>query len=140
MATTRSKNAPAKQAAATTLPAGWTAEELAGVTADLQTRNAELQAEIEAINVEIETLAADASANIGDQADTGSVAYERDQERHLLENIRLSLEQNERALQRIEAGTYGLCESCGEPIRKERLQFQPGATLCVPCKSLQERR
>ena len=50
------------------------------------------------------------------------------------------LAQNERALARIEAGTYGVCESCGEPIGKARLQAFPRATLCVACKQREERR
>jgi DnaK suppressor protein len=49
-------------------------------------------------------------------------------------------EQTEHALARIEAGTYGVCESCGKPIGKARLQAFPRATLCVACKQRQERR
>ena len=41
---------------------------------------------------------------------------------------------------RIDDGTYGVCESCGNPIGKLRLQAAPRATLCVPCKTKQERR
>jgi len=46
----------------------------------------------------------------------------------------------ERALARIDAGTYGVCESCGKPIGKARLLAFPRATLCVPCKQREERR
>ena len=48
--------------------------------------------------------------------------------------------QAERALQRIDNGTYGVCESCGQPIGKARLQAFPRATLCVSCKQKEERR
>jgi DnaK suppressor protein len=48
--------------------------------------------------------------------------------------------QNERAIARIDAGTYGVCESCHKPIGKERLQAFPRATLCVACKQKEERR
>jgi DnaK suppressor protein len=41
---------------------------------------------------------------------------------------------------RIDAGTYGVCESCGQPIGKARLLAFPRATLCVACKQRQERR
>ena len=44
------------------------------------------------------------------------------------------------ALRRIDAGTYGVCESCGQPIGKARLQAFPRATLCVSCKQREERR
>jgi len=53
----------------------------------------------------------------------------------------LSIEQNtldllrkvERALERIDAGTYGTCESCGKAIPVERLEVLPYSTLCVEC-------
>jgi DnaK suppressor protein len=55
----------------------------------------------------------------------------------------LSIEQNtldllrkvDRALERVEAGTYGLCESCGNAIPVERLDVLPYSTLCVECAS-----
>ncbi|MDG4532298.1 TraR/DksA C4-type zinc finger protein [Streptomyces sp. AV19] len=50
------------------------------------------------------------------------------------------LDQTERALGRLGAGTYGLCENCGRPIGKARMQAFPRATLCVECKQRQERR
>ena len=50
------------------------------------------------------------------------------------------LEQTERALERIEDGTYGVCEVCGKPIGKARLQVFPRATLCMSCKQREERR
>ena len=50
------------------------------------------------------------------------------------------LDQGERALDRIDAGTYGVCESCGQPIGKARLLAFPRATLCVECRQRQERR
>jgi endonuclease-3 len=49
-------------------------------------------------------------------------------------------EQTEHALERLEDGSYGICESCGNPIGKLRLQAAPRATLCMPCKKKQERR
>jgi DnaK suppressor protein len=55
-------------------------------------------------------------------------------------NARDMLVQSERALARIAAGTYGVCESCGESIGKARLQVFPRATLCMSCKQKQERR
>jgi DnaK suppressor protein len=55
----------------------------------------------------------------------------------------LSIEQNSidllskvnRALERIEAGTYGICESCGKAIPVERLDVLPYSTVCVECAS-----
>lgn len=44
----------------------------------------------------------------------------------------------EDALRRIDEGTYGFCEECGEKISKQRLKAVPFATLCVSCKSRKE--
>jgi RNA polymerase-binding transcription factor len=57
----------------------------------------------------------------------------RDRERKLLVKIR-------EALGRIDDGTYGKCEECGENIGVERLRARPVTTLCIDCKSLQEAR
>jgi len=55
--------------------------------------------------------------------------------RHLVERR----EQLEHALERVAAGTYGVCETCGDAIPAERLAVFPGATSCVACKQLSER-
>jgi len=55
----------------------------------------------------------------------------RDRDRKLVNKI------NE-ALQRIEDGTYGICEGCGEEISVPRLKARPVTTLCIDCKSRQE--
>jgi DnaK suppressor protein len=58
----------------------------------------------------------------------------------LAKNARDMLMQTEKALGRIEDGTYGVCEQCGEPIGKMRLMAFPRATLCLSCKQREERR
>ena len=73
-------------------------------------------------------------------ADAGAKTYEREREIALTLNARDLVAQNERAIARIDAGTYGVCESCHKPIGKERLQAFPRATLCVACKQKEERR
>ena len=45
------------------------------------------------------------------------------------------MEDIDKALVKIDAGTYGICERCGQPIPKERLRALPYAALCVACKS-----
>ena len=52
-------------------------------------------------------------------------------EKRLLE----SLNDVDHALQKYEAGTYGLCDSCGQPIEEGRLEAMPQASLCLKCKS-----
>ncbi len=46
-------------------------------------------------------------------------------------DLQQELQDVEHALERIEAGTYGMCEVCGEPIPPERLEARPAATLCI---------
>ena len=58
----------------------------------------------------------------------------------LANNARDMLTQTLHALERIENGTYGVCESCGQPVGKNRLMAFPRATLCLTCKQREERR
>lgn len=76
----------------------------------------------------------------GDPADIGSDTVEREQHISLVRQLRNLLAQVEDALERIEAGTYGTCESCGEPIESARLKALPHASLCISCKRSEERR
>ena len=75
-----------------------------------------------------------------DQADIGASSFERDHELTVLSNELDKLAQIDRALARIDDGTYGVCESCGQPIGKMRLMAFPRATLCMTCKQREERR
>ena len=119
----------------------WTEAELDEVRKALEAEIAELRAEISKAESEIAERMGDAVADAGDdQADAGAKTFQREHELALTHNARELLAQNERALARIEAGTYGVCESCGEPIGKARLQAFPRATLCVACKQREERR
>ena len=65
------------------------------------------------------------------QADAGSKTFEREQELSIAANRLDLLTQIKRAVERIDAGTYGYCESCGKPIPKARLKAFPMATLDV---------
>jgi DnaK suppressor protein len=119
----------------------WTDEELAELRNQLAAEAAELHAEIDRAESDIAARLGDAISDAGDdQADIGAKAYEREHELAMTYTARELLSQTERALARIEAGTYGSCESCGEPIGKARLQAFPRATLCVKCKQREERR
>jgi DnaK suppressor protein len=64
-----------------------------------------------------------------------TVAFERAQAMALLEETRAQIETLDLALARLAAGTYGRCESCGEPIAPERLAARPAATTCIRCAS-----
>jgi len=119
----------------------WTDAEVAEVRDQLATEAAALRADIERAESDIASRLGDAVGDAGDdQADVGAKTFEREHELALTHNARELLAQNERAIARIEAGTYGTCESCGQAIGKARLQAFPRATLCVTCKQREERR
>jgi DnaK suppressor protein len=118
----------------------WTDEELGEVRAELADEAAGLRAEIDQAQAQIKRLGDTVSEAGDDEADASSKLYEREHELALTRNTRELLEQTEHALARIDAGTYGECESCGRPIGKARLLAFPRATLCVECKQRQERR
>ncbi len=123
----------------TATPSMWSKQELAEVRGSLQTEIDELNADIRRHETEIAS--GDVTQGAGDdQADAGAKTYEREREIALTLNARDLVAQNERAIARIDAGTYGVCESCHKPIGKERLQAFPRATLCVACKQKEERR
>ncbi len=119
----------------------WSENELTEVRARLETEIAELVAEISRAESEIAARLTDSVGDAGDDtADVGAKTYQREHELALTHNARELLAQNERALNRMADGTYGICESCGNPIGKARLQAFPRATLCVQCKQREERR
>lgn len=119
----------------------WTAKELKGVRAELEADIARLLHEISVAESELAGLMRDAGDGSGDdQADAGTKTFEREQEISLANNARVMFEQSQHALERIDDRSYGICESCGNPIGKNRLLAFPRATLCMPCKSKQERR
>jgi DnaK suppressor protein len=71
-------------------------------------------------------------------ADQGSATFERELDMTLEENVRVQLGEVRAALQRVEAGDYGVCERCKADIPSERLEAVPTASLCVACKEAEE--
>ncbi|WBQ02578.1 TraR/DksA family transcriptional regulator [Kribbella sp. CA-293567] len=136
--------APTKKTGNLTVKDGetpWTAAEMAELRTELEADAVHLKEEIRDAEQEIVGLLRDGGDGAGnDQADVGSTTLERDHEMSLARNASDMLDQIERALSRIDDGTYGVCESCGKAIGKGRLQAFPRATLCVSCKEREERR
>ena len=65
------------------------------------------------------------------EADVGTVTLSREMDVSLQENTERMLAQVDRALEKIEEGTYGICDRGGEPIEEGRLEAVPYATLCL---------
>ncbi|WP_435970600.1 TraR/DksA family transcriptional regulator [Streptomyces sp. Qhu_M48] len=119
----------------------WTPEEVAEARSGLQAEVLRLRSELVHSQEELTGLMRDSGDGAGDdQADTGTKNITREHELALAANAREMLEQTEHALERLDSGTYGLCEVCGKPIGKARMQAFPRATLCVEDKQRQERR
>ena len=70
--------------------------------------------------------------------DRGSDSYEQILSLALLENESSAMREIDLALERMNQGTYGSCEDCGNPIGRLRLRALPQATLCRTCKSREE--
>ncbi len=64
-------------------------------------------------------------------ADDATEIFDRERSMAVGAEMQRELAQVEHALSRFEAGTYGLCEVCDQPIDKERLEARPSATLCI---------
>ena len=140
------KKAPAKKAPISSLAVkegedAWTKEDVKEVLTELHSQRDKLVKLIEDAEHDLQGLMRDAGDGAGhDQADMGATSFERDHELTVVNNERDMVAQIDRALGRIDDGTYGVCESCGQPIGKMRLMAFPRATLCMSCKQREERR
>jgi DnaK suppressor protein len=78
------------------------------------------------------------SDDLADEVDLASSELNQSVSLRLRDRERAVLLKIEEALTRIEEETYGVCESCEEPIETKRLLIQPMAELCIRCKEAQE--
>ena len=75
----------------------------------------------------------------GDDADHAAMRGSLDEEVARAEELQHQLDEVRAAMERMDSGTYGSCERCGNEIPAERLELFPTTTLCVDCKKLAER-
>lgn len=73
-----------------------------------------------------------------DPTDRGSLEGERNLELRIRDRERKLLVKIDQALERIQDGTFGFCETCEEPIGSGRLEVRPVTTLCIRCKEEEE--
>jgi len=76
--------------------------------------------------------------NFPDPSDRASLESDRNATLRIRDRERKLIQKIDDALARIKDGTFGLCESCGEPIGFERLKARAVTTLCIDCKAEQE--
>jgi DnaK suppressor protein len=94
---------------------------------------AEAERALGALNNDSDEVYADPTDRAAAESDRNFLLRLRDRERKLLSKI-------DDAFERIDDGSYGVCEECGGPIGIERLKARPVTTLCISCKSAQEAR
>ena len=101
----------------------------------LQKRNEILQSVVEIEDETLRKSRLDASGDLSSMpihmADLGTDNFEQEFSLELMDSERRLLEEIEAALDRVETGTYGICEGTGNPIPKARLEAQPGARYSV---------
>ena len=112
---------------------GWVRDDVHGV---LAAERADVVGRIAELRRELDQLIQDSvGANADDEHDPEgtTIAFERAQLSSLVEAAERRLVEIDRTAASLDAGTYGLCERCGQPIAAERLAARPTATTCVTC-------
>jgi RNA polymerase-binding protein DksA len=121
-----------------------TAKEIGDLRTQLEQER--LQLETQLAMIEEETFATTQSELTGEvglddeSADAGTATFEREKDLSIEHNVRDLLNKIDRALRRMDSGTYGLCERCGRPITKARIRALPYADLCIDDAQAQSRR
>lgn len=82
----------------------------------------------------------DEKSNFPDPTDRASLESDRNFELRIRDRERKLIMKIREALERIENGEFGICESCEEMIGEARLKARPVTTLCIDCKTEQERQ
>ena len=104
---------------------------LADLRASLQEEQVSLRAKLAELGFG-ETGGLDYDQNF---ADSSQVTAERGEAEALATSLRETLDEVDNALGKFDAGTYGTCENCGQPISPARLEAKPAARHCINCAS-----
>jgi DnaK suppressor protein len=138
-----SKKTAAPKASAARRPDRLDAKTLAKLRDRLEEERRALSAEMAELEEEsFQTTQSDITGEAGvdeDFADAGTATFDREQALSIANNIRDLIGQVDRALARMDEGTYGACERCGRPIDPIRLRALPRTLLCAECKRREER-
>ena len=101
----------------------------------LQDRRNEITGQVNHLEMDLREEIADNQNMPGDMADHGSGELNQHLSVTLMENDRIELERIERAITRMQDGTYGECEVCEKAIPMSRMKAIPWATRCINCQS-----
>ena len=118
-------------------------KELDDLRGRLENERTQLLAQLTAIEeATFSTTQSDVSGEVSfddENADAGTFTYERERDLSIENNVRDLLAKIDRALARMDEGTYGLCARCGRPIEKARLKALPYVDLCIKDAQAQTR-
>ena len=117
-----------------------TTEALAGFRSRLTAERDELLAQARDLEEAADTAATGEVGFDEEYADAGTVTFERERDLSLSQNARDLIEKIERALERMDQGTFGRCQACGRPVEPERLDALPYATYCLADAQRRARR
>lgn len=79
------------------------------------------------------------ASDFGDHpADAGTATFEREKDLALVATAELLMQKVQRALQKLDEGTYGVCDRCDQKIPVARLKALPSATLCLKCQAMED--
>jgi DnaK suppressor protein len=116
---------------------GLSAPELAAARDRLATQRDRTQARLGALQRDFDSIVSSSAAAVGadDEHDPegSSTAFDRQHVASLIAEAGTQLDDIAAALERIGAGSYGVCERCGKPIGTERLAARPTAVRCISC-------
>jgi RNA polymerase-binding protein DksA len=121
-----------------------TKKELADLRIRLEEERVQLDTQL--TTIETDSFASTQSESAGDvglddePADAGTATFEREKDLSIENNVRDLLHKIDRALKRMDEGTYGICDVCGKPIEKARVKALPYVDLCIKDAQAQSRR
>lgn len=122
----------------------YTKKELDDLRTRLEEERVQLQAQL--TTIEEATFSSSQSEVSGEvsfddeNADAGTFTFERERDLSIENNVRDLLRKIDRALGRMDDGTYGTCSRCGKPIEKARMKALPYVDLCIKDAQAQARR
>ena len=99
--------------------------------------NERLDELLEQANETVDSMS-DQKGNLPDPSDRATLESDRNFTLRIRDRERKLIGKIKDALERIDNGTYGICEECGEEISEKRLRARPVTTLCIDCKKKQE--
>lgn len=132
-----------QEAAAQRKKASFDAKTLKAIKSALLGQRAQLEGQLAVEELAFRSAQSESSGEVRNDenpAEAGTATFEREKHLSIANNVQDLIDKSNKALEKIEQGSYGLCESCGNPISPDRLKALPHALMCIECKKAEERR